>query len=168
MKKKAWQTQLWMFSSCSSSWWTHVSTPCPSTGLIPASLTRGFKKSPSRVTLVWPPHLQGIVDSREPSRLVFGMRKIQVSWFVLTIGTGWKVGGLALAVVTGWLQVFEKAQVKPSPLAPAHFTPTYWASRLSHSGPCTLCRKNRWEHFFYIGNFKTIITLCVKNVQRNL
>lgn len=24
------------------------------------------------------------------------------------------------------------------------------------------------EHFFYIGNFKTIITLCVKNVQRNL
>lgn len=24
------------------------------------------------------------------------------------------------------------------------------------------------ENFFYIGNFKTIITLCVKNVQRNL
>lgn len=78
------------------------------------------------------------------------------------------MGGLALAVVTGWLQAFEKAKGKPCPLAPAHISlPLHWASRLLHPGPCISVGKIV-EHFFYIGNFKTIITLCVKNVQRNL
>lgn len=146
-----------------------VYPPAPPPGYIPASLTGGFKKSPGKVMLAWPPHLQSIVDSQEPFRLGFSMRKLQVSWSILKTGIGWKGRRIGSCCGPGWLQAFEKAKGKPCPLAPAHISlPLNWASRLSHPGPCIICRKNCWEHFFYIGNFKTIITLCVKNVQRNL
>lgn len=85
------------------------------------------------------------------------------------LAPGEKVKGLALFVATGWPRVFQKAKEKPFSSCPAHISlPLNWASRRPHSGPYIFCRRNRWEHFFYIGNFKTIITLCVKNVQRNL
>lgn len=87
MKKKAWDTavdvqQLLFLENA------RVYPPAPPPGYIPASPTRELKKSPGQVT--WPPHLQGITDSWEPLRLVFSMSKIQVSWFILKIGTGWK------------------------------------------------------------------------------
>lgn len=70
------------------------------------------------------------------------------------------------------LQVFEEAGGRrlPPPATP-HAFPSHFTGL---PGFCiqapifSVGKKNHREHFFYIGNFKTIITLCVKNVQRNL
>lgn len=107
--------------------------------------------------------------AQEPLMLAFRRRKYRSAVAFWKLALGAEVRGLAL-VVTGWLQAFTTWKKSPSPLAPAHISlPLYWASKLWHSGPYIFCRRKIVEkHFFYIGNFKTIITLCVKNVQRNL
>jgi hypothetical protein len=78
----------------------------------------------------------------------------------------WK---LALGVVTGWLASLFLKTKKPSPPAPhtihSHCTgfPSFGIQAPIFSVGIKLLRT-----LFYIGDFKTIITLCVKNVQRNL
>lgn len=127
-----------------------VYPPAPPPGYIPASLTGGFEKSPGQVMLAWPPHLKALWTHRSlPGWLsAWGNYRWAGPFWKLALGE--KVGGLALAVVTGWLQAFEKAKGKPCPLAPAHISlPLNWASRLSHPGPCIFCRKNCWTLFLY-------------------
>lgn len=159
------QQLLLFFGKC-----TFLSHPHPTPRPVPASRRppEGLQSCLARWQQVRPPPLWGTVDAREPSRLVFCIRKTQVSWLIVKIVTGQKgqqISSCGPRVVAG-VSTGRRKALSSCPCT--HFTPRNWASRLSHSGPYIFCRKNRWEHFFYIGNFKTIITLCVKNVQRNL
>lgn len=127
-----------------------VYPPAPPLGYIPASLTGGFKKSPGQVMLAWPPHLQGIVDSQEPSRLVFSMRKSQVSWSILETGTGWKGGRIGSCCghrVAAGLWKGERKALSSRPCT--HFTPTSLGFQAFASRPLYFCRKNCWTLFLY-------------------
>lgn len=149
----------------------HFYPPTPPPCDIPASpegLRRHLPWWHRRDRLPSPPW--GTVDSREPSRLVFSVRKIQVSWLILKMVTGKKRSADWLLLWSqGGRRSFKRRKKSPSPLAPAHISLLLTGlPGFRVQAPIFSVGRNQWEHFFYIGNFKTIITLCVKNVQRNL
>lgn len=66
----------------------------------------------------------------------------------------------------------KEKRKKKTHLSPSftHFTNIRLGSQrfLALAFSTLLCRRIVKRTLFYIGNFKTIVTLCVKNVQRNL